>query len=278
MRRRKPGAGLVAMALCLGGALTACGGTDDEGYAAVGAGPSPKGAVAPSGVVTLVPLERPSASGTTSSTSSPSPGAPGTSTTGPGGASPDPSGGPEAPGTPGPPGSSRTDTGAGTGAGTGTSAGPGSGPGPGSTAAPTAAPGHGGSGTGAPPRTPSATPRPSAPGTGTPSPAPTTPPGPAVLTVSAPGLAAGDRRWCQRVTVTFRNTGGSPATSGTVGFSTHIIGLLGTDWATVDSRQPLPAPIAPGTARTETYTVCVDSWRVPLGMRIDTREVTAAWR
>ncbi|MFJ3769437.1 hypothetical protein ACIPQJ_30170 [Streptomyces sp. NPDC090082] len=277
MRRRKPGAGLVAVALCLGGALTACGGTDDEGYAAVGAGPSPKGAVAPSGVVTLVPLESPSASGTASSTSSPSPGAPGaagTSVTGPGGASPGPSGGPGAPGTSGPPGSSRTDTGA----GTGTSAGASSGPGPGSTAAPTAAPGHGGSGTGAPPRTPSATPRPSVPGTGTPSPAPTTPPGPAVLTVSAPGLAAGDRRWCQRVTVTFRNTGGSAATSGTVGFSTHIIGLLGTDWATVDSRQPLPAPIAPGTARTETYTVCVDSWRVPLGMRIDTREVTAAWR
>ncbi|MFD8207277.1 hypothetical protein ACFV2S_12875 [Streptomyces sp. NPDC059695] len=273
MRRRKPGAGLVAVALCLGGALTACGGGDGEGYAAVGAGPSPKGAVAPSGVVTLVPLESPSASGTTSSTSSPSPAAPGasgTSSTGPDGAPPGHSGTSGGPGSSGTPGSSRTDASPGTGPETGTAGGSGSGPGPGS--APTTAPG---SGTGTPPRTPSATPRPSAPGT--PSPVPTTPPGPAVLTVSAPGLADGDRRWCQRVTVTFRNTGGSAVTSGTAGFSTHIIGLLGTDWATVDSRQPLPAPIAPGTARAHTYTVCVDSWRVPLGMRIDTREVTAAW-
>lgn len=260
----------MAVALCLGGALTACGGGDGEGYAAVGAGPSPKGAVAPSGVVTLVPLESPSASGTTSSTSSPSPaapgtpGAPGASSTGPDGASPGPSGSPGTSGTPGP---SRTDTSTG------------SAPGTGSGTAPTTAPGRGGSGAATPPRTPSATPRPPVPGTGTPSPAPTTtPPGPAVLTVSAPGLADGDRRWCQRVTVTFRNTGGSAATSGTAGFSTHIIGLLGTDWGTVDSRQPLPAPIAAGTARTQTYTVCVDSWQVPLGMRIDTRTVTAEWR
>ncbi|MER5205142.1 hypothetical protein [Streptomyces sp. NPDC002825] len=99
-----------------------------------------------------------------------------------------------------------------------------------------------------------------------------------MLTVSEPGLADADTRWCQRVTVTFRNTGGTAATSGTVGFATHIIGLLGTDWGTVASSQPLPAPIAAGTARTQTYTVCVDSWRVPLGMRVDTREVTATWR
>ncbi|ROQ33234.1 hypothetical protein EDD98_2242 [Streptomyces sp. PanSC19] len=99
-----------------------------------------------------------------------------------------------------------------------------------------------------------------------------------MLTVSAPSLADGDRRWCQRVTVTFRNTGGSAATSGTVVFATHVIGLLGTDWGTFSSSQPLPAPIAAGAARTQTYTVCVDSWRVPIGMRIDTREVTATWR
>ncbi|MFF7440072.1 hypothetical protein [Streptomyces sp. NPDC008122] len=260
MWRRKPG--LVAVALCLGGALTACGGGGDgEGYAAVGAGPSPKGAVAPSGVVTLVPLE-PSESGTTSSTSSPSPGPsglPGAPPTDRNGASPGPSGTSAASGTPDSPGSSRTNTG--TGSGT----------------APTTAPGRGGGAT--PPRTPSTTPGPTPPGTGTPpsSPAPTTPPGPAVLTVSTPGLAAGDHRWCQRVTVTFRNTGGSPATSGTVTFATHVIGLLGTDWGTFTSNQPLPAPIAAGTARTQTYTVCVESWRVPLGMTVDTRQVTAAW-
>ncbi|MGW4162934.1 hypothetical protein [Streptomyces sp. NPDC004788] len=87
-----------------------------------------------------------------------------------------------------------------------------------------------------------------------------------------------DARWCENVTVTFRNTGGTAARSGTVTFATHVIGALGIDWATVKSSQPLPAPIAAGAAKTRTYTVCVDSWRVPLGMRVDTREVTAVWQ
>ncbi|CAM5546494.1 hypothetical protein SNARM312S_00605 [Streptomyces narbonensis] len=99
-----------------------------------------------------------------------------------------------------------------------------------------------------------------------------------MLTVSTPVLADGDRRWCERVTVTFRNTGGTAARSGTVTFATHIIGALGVDWATITSSQPLPAPIAAATSRTQTYTVCVDSWRVPLGMRVDTRKVTVSWQ
>ncbi|MFF9339325.1 hypothetical protein ACF1CG_06070 [Streptomyces sp. NPDC014773] len=99
-----------------------------------------------------------------------------------------------------------------------------------------------------------------------------------MLTVSAPVTADGDARWCERVTVTFRNTGGSPATSGTATFATHVIGALGLDWGTVTTTQPLPVPIAAGAARKQTYTVCVESWRVPLGMRVDTREVTASWR
>ncbi|MDT0493337.1 hypothetical protein ACIOD0_08000 [Kitasatospora albolonga] len=75
----------------------------------------------------------------------------------------------------------------------------------------------------------------------------------------------------------FRNTGGSPARSGSVTFGTHIIGALGVDWATITSSRPLPTPIAGGTARSETYTVCVDAWRVPLGMRIETQDVSAVW-
>jgi hypothetical protein len=78
--------------------------------------------------------------------------------------------------------------------------------------------------------------------------------------------------------MTFRNTGGRAATSGTVTFATHVIGALGVDWATIESSQPLPAPIPAGTAKTRTYTVCVDSWRVPLGMHVDTQKVTATWR
>lgn len=236
---------LTVVALCLGGALTACGsGNEGEGYAAVGAGSTPKGAVAPSGSVTLVPLDgvpsaSASASGTTSSTSRPSP--------------------------------------SGSGTGTGTDAGtdPGTGRGtparttPGTTPAPHAPPG-----TTTPPGTPTTTP---APGTTTP-PAPAPPAKPATLTLSTPVLADADERWCEKVTVTFRNTGGTAATSGTVTFATHIIGALGIDWATIESAQPLPTPIAPGAARTHTYTVCVESWRVPLGMHVDTQKVTATWK
>lgn len=76
----------------------------------------------------------------------------------------------------------------------------------------------------------------------------------------------------------FRNTGGSPAHSGTVAFATHIIGALGVDWATITSSQPLPAPIGAGSTRSETYTVCVESWRVPLGMRVETQDVSAVWK
>ncbi|MEU3395637.1 hypothetical protein [Streptomyces filamentosus] len=277
MRRRKQPV-LVAVALCLGGALTACGGGDGGGFTAVGAGPSPGGAVGPSGAVELVPLETPTASGTISSTSSPSPGAP------------------ESPRPPGASPSTVTGTGADSGSGTrpdaGSDADPGSpgsgagpGDGPGGRREPGTPPGEpsGGSATTAPPRTTVPAPRPTAsaprPTASAPrpsSPAPT--PGPAALTVSAPVTADGETRWCEQVTVTFRNTGGSPVTSGTATFATHVIGALGLDWGTVTTSQPLPAPIAAGAARKQTYTVCVESWRVPLGMRVDTREVTADWR
>ncbi|MFG3347890.1 hypothetical protein ACGF1Z_22830 [Streptomyces sp. NPDC048018] len=249
MRRRKR-PGLAVVALCLGGALTACGaGGDGEGYAAVGTGSSPKSAVPPSGSVTLVPLDPAPTTdpGLTSSTSSPSPRPPGAPGTDPG---------------------TRTGTA------------------PGGTAtAPPAVPG------GPPPRTPDrptapgttptrpSTPAPSTPGTSptTPPPSPE-PPAPAALTLSAPVLTDTDRRWCENVTVTFRNTGGTAVRSGTVSFATHVIGSLGVDWATVRSSQSLPSPIAAGATQTHTYSVCLESWRVPLGMHVDTREVTAAWR
>ncbi|MEU5984827.1 hypothetical protein [Streptomyces sp. NPDC047434] len=233
---------LTVVALCLGGALTACGGGDGEGYAAVGAGSSPNGPVAPSGTVTLIPLDGPSDQRTASGTP---PRRPGTS---PPGTTPAADAGPGSrPDGATPPGGGST----GTSPGTGTS----------------------GPASGRPGTTTPATTTPPAPGTTSPAP----PPAPAALTLSTPTLADGDERWCERVTVAFHNTGGSPATSGTVTFATHVIGALGVDWATLTSTQPLPAPIAAGTTRTQTYTVCVDSWRVPLGMHIDTKKVTASW-
>ncbi|MEU0356854.1 hypothetical protein [Streptomyces cyaneofuscatus] len=134
------------------------------------------------------------------------------------------------------------------------------------------------------PSTPGSGPRPGG-GGGTTKPPPSPPPGkpapppaPAALTLSAPQRAPADKRWCEKVTVEFRNTGGSPARSGTITFATHIIGALGVDWATIRSSQALPMPIAAGATRSETYTVCVESWRVPLGMRVETQDVSAVWK
>ncbi|MFD3727986.1 hypothetical protein [Streptomyces sp. NPDC058671] len=49
--------------------------------------------------------------------------------------------------------------------------------------------------------------------------------------------------------VTFRNSGGTAARSGTVTFATHAIGAPGVDWATPTSARPPPVPIAAGAAR-----------------------------
>ncbi|MEU0830505.1 hypothetical protein [Streptomyces sp. NPDC005969] len=271
--RRGTAIAASAAVLCLGGALAACGagaGAGD-GYAAVGAagtGPekAPKGPVAPSGRVTLIPLDgeggagggtepRPgssAASGDFGGTGSIGSGA------GRGGAAGDRSSG-GARSSSGSGGTSAGTTGGAAGSAGGTdSGGSTDGSGTGGTTS-------GGAGDGP------ATPSPSAPGS-------TAPAGPAVLTLGAPERAAADHRWCEKVTVEFRNTGGSPARSGTVTFATHIIGGLGIDWATVETTAPLPAPIDAGAAREKTYTVCVDAWRVPLGMHVETRDITAAWK
>ncbi|MET7688552.1 hypothetical protein ABZT06_11305 [Streptomyces sp. NPDC005483] len=89
------------------------------------------------------------------------------------------------------------------------------------------------------------------------------------------GLADTDKRWCEDVTVEFRNTGGSPALSGTVTFGTHILDLFGTNWHTVTQARSLPAPIQAGGEAEHTWTLCVDDWRVPASWHIDTLDVTA---
>ncbi|MBT2380567.1 hypothetical protein J7E90_25435 [Streptomyces sp. ISL-111] len=290
-----------AAALCLaGGLLTGCGGGPGEGYAAVGAaGGGPErsaggawGRPGPSGKVTLVPLdgsgtERGGGPGAGRSPAASSPPAGGSG-------GPDavdgPTGGPSArlPG-PGPGGADRSGSGARTGAPGGSgagAAGPGAGARPGKPSQP-APPGKPAqppkSSEPAEPPTPGSGSKPGA-GGGTTSPRPSPPPGspapppaPAALTLSAPQRAPADKRWCEKVTVEFRNTGGTAARSGTVTFATHVIGALGVDWATIRSSQSLPTPIAAGATRSETYTVCVESWRVPPGMRVETQDVSAAW-
>lgn len=113
------------------------------------------------------------------------------------------------------------------------------------------------------------------------SPAPSassTPPSPGKLTVSDPEQEPTDKRWCEKVTLAFHNSGGTAVRSGTVTFGTHIIGALGIDWATVESTEELPAPIGAGAHKEKTWTVCVDAWRVPLGMHIETRDVSVQWK
>ncbi|MEV3852958.1 hypothetical protein AB0J38_01340 [Streptomyces sp. NPDC050095] len=102
--------------------------------------------------------------------------------------------------------------------------------------------------------------------------------GPASLTVSEPAYKDTDKRWCQDVTLVLRNSGGSAVRSGTVTFGTHIIGGLGIDWATIESTEKLPAPIEAGAEKKKTWTVCVESWRVPLGMHIETRDISVEWK
>ncbi|MEU6123554.1 hypothetical protein [Streptomyces sp. NPDC047123] len=255
--------GAGAAVVCLGGVLAACGGDSGDGYVATGAAGGPPrqavgGAVRPTDDVKLVPLD----------------GA---------GGSAGKDGAKDGRG-----GSSGAAAGAGAGAGgRGGSEGKPSADRPGSGSSASSAPSggggaergrtEGGSGTPAPPgRTPG---RDAPPGSQQPSPRPPErPSGPAVLSVGEPEREAADKRWCENVTVTFRNTGGSPVRSGTVTFETHIIGALGVDWATVKSRVPLPAPIAGGEKRVRTWSVCVEAWRVPLGMHVDTQRVVADWR
>lgn len=201
------GALLGASAAVVCATLTACGGGDNGGYAAVGPPRPPATAARPTGSVTLVPLDAPTSSAA--------------------GKSPD---------------------------GTGTST-------------PTPAPSSTGAKSGR-----SSAHSPSAPPTAVPTTAP------AALSWSTPARKPTDHRWCEDVTLNFHNSGGTAVRSGTVTLGTHIIGALGIDWATIESTEQLPVPIAAGAHKDHTWTVCVDAWRVPWGMHIETRDVSVEWR
>ncbi|MET8582932.1 hypothetical protein ABZX39_18920 [Streptomyces collinus] len=235
-----------AAVVCLGAALAACGsGAGGGGYTAVGGVPrQPDAATAPTGAVRMVPLDGPG-DGTGSGGKAPEGGGtrPAVSSAPPAGTFA-PSGRAGRPGT------------------TGASGQPGS--------------GHAGPATAAPSATGRGTAAPSRPAPG-PTASRTAPPAPADLTWGAAERADTDRRWCEKVTVPFHNAGDTAVRSGTVTFGTHIIGALGVDWATVQSTVALPVPIGPGAHTDHTWTVCVDAWRVPLGMHVETRDVSVRW-
>ncbi|MFF0136842.1 hypothetical protein ACFYRN_10435 [Streptomyces sp. NPDC005227] len=268
--------GASAAVLCLGGVLAACGsGGAGGGYVAVGPGGGSPGAsgaaVAPSGDVSLVPLDGSGRPGSGSRGAKSGGGHAGSdmggSTSaggGPGSASGD---GAEGPGDEKNAGGATAgggdDGSGGTGAGTG---GAGSGSSSGSDSGRTGGGSGGSPGNGAGHTSVPATPEPSASAR------------PAALGVTGTTRAGTGRRWCEKVTVSFRNTGGTAVRSGTVTFGTHIIGSLGIDWATITSTEALPAPIGAGARKDGTWTVCVDAWRVPLGMHIETRDVSVQWK
>ncbi|MFB8268323.1 hypothetical protein ACFC96_17125 [Streptomyces sp. NPDC055955] len=253
--------GATAAVVCLGGLLAACGSSDGgDGYVAVGAAGAtpdrtPGRTVAPTGDVELVPLD---------GAASDPPGPPRSGT----GSGED--GGDKSPGGGGSSGDGDTGSGAQAPAGGGSGAPEVSGP-EGSGQPSADAGGSGGGGSGGSGSGGGAASTPSAPGTGTPS-------GPAVLKVGDPERKAADKRWCEDVTLDMVNTGGTAVRSGTVTFGTHIIGALGIDWSTVESTQDLPVPIDAGKRKKKTWTVCVDAWRVPLGMHVETRDVSVTWK
>ncbi|WP_406415084.1 hypothetical protein [Streptomyces sp. NBC_01614] len=242
--RRRTVIGASAAVVCLGGAPAACGeGGGGDGHVATGAAGGPprisSTAAAPTGEVTLVPLDGPKGGeGGEGGDNSGGSGESGRNSPGQGGSQePTPAleAEPEGTASPGSP--------------------PGESPGRAVTPADPAAP-------------PGSSPAPSTPATT---------PSPAKLTVSDPVREPADKRWCEKVTLDFRNSGGTAVRSGTVTFGTHIIGALGIDWATIESSEELPAPIKAGARKEKSWTVCVESWRVPLGMHVETQDVSVQW-
>ncbi|MEU5542725.1 hypothetical protein AB0G85_10135 [Streptomyces sioyaensis] len=268
--RRTTAARASAAVLCLGVLLTGCGNAAEQGYAAVGAagpadGRTPTGAVPPQDGVELTPLDGgghdDSADGSDGTTSSGRPAARASSR--PGSGTDDAARGSASPDGPGA-------------SGTRTAPSPGT------------PPRHSGGSTPAPapssPNSPSPSGGSTPPPHGSPSPeppSPTLPPGPgapAGLLIGLPRLADTDVRWCEKVTLDFLNTGDRLVTAGTVTFGTHIIGALGIDWATVTSTHKLPLPLARDRKKSGSWRVCVDGWRVPAGMHLETRDVGFSWK
>ncbi|MEY9843103.1 hypothetical protein [Streptacidiphilus sp. MAP5-3] len=253
----RPVTGLLVGRILVGGllgasllGLTACA-ADRGGSIAVGGGAPAPVASTPSGKgVLFVPLDPSTSPGGTTGN--------GAGTTqsgdGTGGTSNSSSGG--------------TTGGAGT---TGATGAPGTSGSPDGAVPTTVPPAGGGSGNG---RSGGSTPPPG----GTPSAPPpsSTPQTPASLAVTKLTTAATADRWCQQVTLQLVNSGGrtAPVSGTTVTFATHVIGLLGIDWWTYQTSQALSAPVPGHATVNETWTVCLDSWRVPAGMHLDTEAAT----
>ncbi|WP_206313310.1 hypothetical protein [Streptomyces coryli] len=74
--------------------------------------------------------------------------------------------------------------------------------------------------------------------------------------------APSDVPWCEKVTLTVRNTGGRTISGADVTFTSHIVGAIGVDWVTETSRRELPDLKADDDV-TKTWRVCVDEKHAP---------------
>ena len=81
------------------------------------------------------------------------------------------------------------------------------------------------------------------------------------------------RRWCRNITVTYRNRGGLPVTSGRAVLRAAVVDLFGIEWASSRTAVGVPLPIAAGGRVTRTYGVCFDVWRVLPGTRVVARGI-----
>ncbi|MDI3417716.1 DUF6114 domain-containing protein [Streptomyces luteolus] len=96
----------------------------------------------------------------------------------------------------------------------------------------------------------------------------------AVLTLRDPRREAVDVPWCEKVTLTVRNTGGRPVSGAVVVFDTKIVGALGRVRATETSRQDVPGVLDPGESRRHDWRVCVSERYAPgflFGHRLEHR-------
>ncbi|MCH6162006.1 hypothetical protein MMA15_16920 [Streptomyces sp. M600PL45_2] len=96
----------------------------------------------------------------------------------------------------------------------------------------------------------------SGPGAGGPG-VPSAPPGPGMPAATDPRREPSDVPWCEKVSLTFDNTGREQVTEGTVVFTSRVVGALGVPWVTETSRREVP-DVAAGESVRKTWKVCVD--------------------
>jgi hypothetical protein len=93
------------------------------------------------------------------------------------------------------------------------------------------------------------------------------------LTAGPPQDTPGGQPWCEDVTVTYTNSGTRQVTSGQATLVSQVTDAFGYVWGSYRTPVALPLPIAPGTAATSSYDLCLAPWQVPPGTHLETTAV-----